>query len=302
MSQIEVTSPLPVSLSFATPAEIDKLSHEATEATDHPQGDAIRGQVEYYFSDKNLPTDRHLLGKCGGTQNLPVKIKSICGWGKMRQYKPFTAVVEALKLSKKLEVLPDNTIRRRIPYIGPTVLDHRQEDVEAYLDNEPRAEVTLREEKPREPSRLTYLPAPDKPPKQRHQPPKEYRKALFDKKMTGFEEYYADAPVTPAEFQEEQEIYASDIDFPNRIEIAIQRYQARRKFKQEHQQLFEAWMHFGGIETGPRQFTGKITPEDLEGKDAFEKARILATHFVGDDKDDDSKWAVDFVAVAKGFL
>lgn len=108
---------------------------------DHPEGNAIRKQVrsklhalfhldatdmkqvEFYFSDGNLANDVYLLGKCGGRENIPVSLKSICGFPKMRKYKPFTKVVAALKRSYFLEVVDGKKIRRRLPLRGPTIND-----------------------------------------------------------------------------------------------------------------------------------------------------------------------------------
>lgn len=61
-------------------------------------------------------------------------------------------------------------------------------------------------------------------------------------------------------------------------------------------------MDFGGIESGPNQFTGGFSKEDIEDKDAGEVAAIKAQHFVRQDVLDEAKWKVDFEGVAKGFL
>lgn len=79
-------------------------------------------QVEYYFSDENLPSDKYLLGKTEGEKNLPVSIKNICGFPKMRRYKPYRSVVESLKKSALLEVVDDKYIKRKTPLtLQPTV-------------------------------------------------------------------------------------------------------------------------------------------------------------------------------------
>jgi len=89
---------------------------------EHPEGDAIREQVEYYFSDENLPHDAYLLGLTGGHQNLPVSVSRICGFKKMRQYKPPTLVRASLKKSTFIEFTDPKHIRRRVPLsIAPTV-------------------------------------------------------------------------------------------------------------------------------------------------------------------------------------
>ena len=114
---------------------------QPTGQAEHEDGDAIRRQVrgyeqvevdgrlltdfqvEFYFSDENLPSDAHLLMKTGGHQNLPVSIKHICGFAKMRKYKPYRAVVESLKKSHTLEVVDNKYIVRTVPLtIAPTVV------------------------------------------------------------------------------------------------------------------------------------------------------------------------------------
>ncbi|KAI9754829.1 MAG: hypothetical protein M1815_005400 [Lichina confinis] len=77
--------------------------------------DEIRKQVEFYFSDSNLPADKFLLGQVGGTANNSVKIKLLHSFKRMRRFQPFEAVVAALKESKMLEVIDDESVRRKVP-------------------------------------------------------------------------------------------------------------------------------------------------------------------------------------------
>ena len=69
-----------------------------------------------------------------------------------------------------------------------------------------------------------------------------------------------------------------------------------------YSQVFNKWMKFGGVDSAPRQFTGRLTQEEMEGKDAGEIARMMATHQVDWDREDEEQWAVDFEGVAKAFL
>ena len=87
--------------------------------------------MEFYFSDENLPTDKHLLQCCGGRENLPVSISRIRGFQRMRQYKPKTLVTAALRLSAFLEVSADGkTIKRKVPLTGKNILDPDYFDAE----------------------------------------------------------------------------------------------------------------------------------------------------------------------------
>lgn len=125
----------------------------------------------------------------------------------------------------------------------------------------------------------------------------------MQKKPTGFEEYWTDAPVTPEVYAVEQDLYDSEISFRSRIETALSRYSRKRKFHQNTALIFNKFMKYGGINSGQKQFNG-LDPKDLEGRDAATIAAITATHAVSDDivMDDDDKWVVDFEGVAKGFL
>ncbi|EON61075.1 hypothetical protein W97_00286 [Coniosporium apollinis CBS 100218] len=264
----------------------------ATEEPDHPKGDEIRRQVEYYFSDENLPTDGHLLDLCGGSANIPVSIRHISGFKKMRQYKPFTLVVAALKKSAFLDVTEDKKVKRKIPFRGKTILEELSDSDSDYEDV---VKTQLKE------ARADYKVGKAAEALK----PKRETNAVMTKgmlKATGFEEYWTDAPVTPAEFAEEENMYDRDVPFTQRIQIAIQRYKQKRKFHQEYLNAFNSLMKFGGVEAGQKQFTGRMDAEYLEDKDAADIALMLATHFVNGDKDDETMWAVDFTGVVKGYF
>ncbi|KAK7538262.1 Argonaute siRNA chaperone complex subunit Arb1-domain-containing protein, partial [Phyllosticta citribraziliensis] len=256
----------------------------------HPLTNDIIRQVEYYFSDENLPTDPHLLGKCGGRENRPVSIRSICGFKKMRQYKPFSQVVESLKKSAFLDVLPDKTVRRKIPLQCKTVLDpdfNQESDTEAA----PQVSETLKAANSEAKTQ----------PKAQTQPQQQPKARGWDK-AHGFEEFFADAPVTPADYKEELSMYDPATDFRLRTEIAIQRFRSRRNMHEKYSAVFARFMKYGGIDSSPRQFTGKLSDQDFEDRDPADKALMLATYTIDLDKDDPNAWPVDFEGVAKGFL
>ncbi|KAL9629055.1 MAG: hypothetical protein Q9164_007039 [Protoblastenia rupestris] len=87
--------------------------------TSLPESDdpaAIRKQVEFYFSDSNLLTDKFLFTKMEGHENVPVPIDVIHSFKRMRHFQPRSAVVTALKESKVLHLVnDDNDIQRREP-------------------------------------------------------------------------------------------------------------------------------------------------------------------------------------------
>ena len=94
----------------------DNIKSDLTtgQVTDDPH--QIRKQVEFYFSDSNLPMDKFLLEKTGGSENNAVPIETLHSFKRMRRFQPLSAVVDALKESDFLEVVNDDTaVRRRNP-------------------------------------------------------------------------------------------------------------------------------------------------------------------------------------------
>ena len=251
----------------------------------HEKPEEIIRQVEYYFSDENLPNDAHLLAKTGGDGNGPVKIGHILSFRKMRSYKPKSAVVEALRQSTLLEITADGKyIKRKSPLtIKPTVTPKLNDD---------EAEIERRED---------FLAAN----------PHLTKNML---KATGFERNYKEPSLTPDELTKQKELYDPE-EHPiyERIETAIQRWRAKRKLHSATLKVFEKWMIYGGIESGQRQFTGGLTQEELEDMDASDIAKQTANNFVAEevkdavddfayDPTEEPTWAVDFEGTAKGFL
>lgn len=77
--------------------------------------DKVKKQVEFYFSDSNLQTDKFLF-KIYEANDGWVELKTILTFGRMRQYRPEERAIAALKTSDKL-VLSANEemIRRKDP-------------------------------------------------------------------------------------------------------------------------------------------------------------------------------------------
>ncbi|KAL5116155.1 hypothetical protein ACEQ8H_005931 [Pleosporales sp. CAS-2024a] len=88
----------------------------------------IRNQVEFYFSTHNLVTDEHLFSELGGPLNRPVSIKHIADFKRMRRFRPYSAIVSALRESKDLVVVDDGeyngtgkeAVKRKEPITVPT--------------------------------------------------------------------------------------------------------------------------------------------------------------------------------------
>jgi len=75
----------------------------------------IRRQVEFYFSESNLPIDKFLLEETGGPENKPFPLKTLHNFKRMRHFQPFSAVVEAVKGSDFLEVNDQDEVYRKQP-------------------------------------------------------------------------------------------------------------------------------------------------------------------------------------------
>ncbi|KAL8673946.1 MAG: hypothetical protein Q9168_001641 [Polycauliona sp. 1 TL-2023] len=120
---------------------------------------------------------------------------------------------------------------------------------------------------------------------------------------TGFEEFYVDAPLTPAEHEVEQELYDPELAFSQRIEVAIQRYCARRNMDSDKKDVFDKYLSSGGISAGPKQFSGGLDANAMSDMNAADIALMKATHFVDIDKHGGEEvFEVDFEGCAKAFF
>ncbi|EGP83801.1 uncharacterized protein MYCGRDRAFT_25695, partial [Zymoseptoria tritici IPO323] len=88
----------------------------------------IRRQVEFYFSDSNLPCDAFLLAETGGHANKPIPIKTIHNFKRMRHFQPFSAVVDAIKGSDFLEVNDKDEVFRKEPLDSKFTDDPKEND------------------------------------------------------------------------------------------------------------------------------------------------------------------------------
>ena len=75
-----------------------------------------RQQVEFYFSDSNLHSDKFLFTHIEGSKNNPVPIDVIHKFKRMQRFQPRSAIISALKESSTLDVVnDDNDIQRKVP-------------------------------------------------------------------------------------------------------------------------------------------------------------------------------------------
>ncbi|CAK7205397.1 hypothetical protein SEUCBS139899_008168 [Sporothrix eucalyptigena] len=128
---------------------------------------------------------------------------------------------------------------------------------------------------------------------------------------TGFEEYYAEPPLTIDEFEEEMDLYHASLNFDERIETCIQRYRARRRLDNERSNIFNRYLKLGGVDCAPRMFNGAAGFEESETMTKDDVRALTATDVVPRAASKNSKhyaadnaefWTVDFVGVTSGFL
>ncbi|KAF3909809.1 hypothetical protein ABW21_db0202097 [Orbilia brochopaga] len=135
---------------------------------------------------------------------------------------------------------------------------------------------------------------------------------------SGFEANFVEAPLTPDEFSKDKELYDLHKGVAERIEVAVQRYKAKRKFTDIRHRLLEAYLFLGGINTGAKMFGG-VDNKFVNDHDAEDIAKFKATDYVpdklhriggpklqeideDDDNDEDGDYAIDFNYVVRGFL
>lgn len=213
----------------------------------HPDTSQILRQVEFYFSDENLPYDSHLLSFAGSTGDGWVSLNRILGFTKMRKYKPKPNVKAALRQSTFLEVGEKlKYVRRKTPLDGPPQVSPKESEETGVAKN--------LIEKP-------WL-----------------SKGML--KPTGFEEGFTEAPLKPEEYAREQQLFDPDEAFTIRMEYAVSRYMSKRKMHQGTLNVFSKFLTFGGFDGSPRQFTGGFDEKDLEDYTKDEIMRMKVSGWV----------------------
>lgn len=102
---------------------------------------AIRAQVEFYFSDQNLATDKHMFMEMGAHKNEPIPIKHISTFKRMAHFEPYSAIVEALRESEDLVVVDDGryaglgneAVKRKVP-IQTHLLEYEKDGKEPSVE------------------------------------------------------------------------------------------------------------------------------------------------------------------------
>lgn len=96
-------------------------------------------QVEFYFSDSNLLVDKFLFSKVEGPANIPVPVSIVHSFKRMRHFQPLSAIVEALKESKVLNLVDnDSCVQRKVP-LPKSVQDKPMHEIEKVYEDEAMA-------------------------------------------------------------------------------------------------------------------------------------------------------------------
>lgn len=120
---------------------------------------------------------------------------------------------------------------------------------------------------------------------------------------TGFEDFFADTPLTPEQYAQDKELYDSNFPFVDRILTAIARFQRTRKLTPERNDILHKYLAYGGVDIGPNAFQGN---QDTAGMDKTTIMQVRTNASITEEKRDidseTSNWAVDFLGCIKGFL
>ncbi|KAK5103448.1 hypothetical protein LTS08_002863 [Lithohypha guttulata] len=135
-------------------------------------------------------------------------------------------------------------------------------------------------------------------------------------KPTGMEEFYADAPLTAAEYAEQKALYDTGLvvhrpgfvaDENSRLLTAIQRFERTRKLTPERRDIFYKWLHYGSIKIGPNVGGGGQNLKEMDkGETAIALSQVSVSSELRDALDSigtsQAKYVVDFMGCVRGFL
>lgn len=124
---------------------------------------------------------------------------------------------------------------------------------------------------------------------------------------TGMETFFADAPMTPAEHAECQQLYHQDNPFLDRVLTAVERFEQTRKLNPERRDAFYKWLHYGGIKIGTNPFSSGHDEENMDKAEiAAIKSKVRIPDAVREALEsadiDDPTYVVDFLGCTRGFL
>ncbi|OAL47652.1 hypothetical protein IQ07DRAFT_633969 [Pyrenochaeta sp. DS3sAY3a] len=118
-------------------------------------------QIRFYFSIRNLCYDWHLFNLLGGPDNIPVPLKHIADFNRMKQFQPYSAIVDAVREMDDFILVEDGdraglgneAIKLKVPIVAPAPnpnADHPRTlegiffRMKADLTNDPSASVYIK--------------------------------------------------------------------------------------------------------------------------------------------------------------
>ncbi|CCG83011.1 Lupus La protein [Taphrina deformans PYCC 5710] len=102
----------------------------------------IRKQVEFYFSDSNLTTDKFLYTMISENEGW-ADLRSVANFKRMRRFQPYTAVVEAMRTSTELDVDESGEKIRRKTELKPFTATNGPVARSVYVKNLPEETKTM---------------------------------------------------------------------------------------------------------------------------------------------------------------
>ncbi|KAJ5312409.1 hypothetical protein N7508_003239 [Penicillium antarcticum] len=115
---------------------------------------------------------------------------------------------------------------------------------------------------------------------------------------TGFERFFADAPLTPDEFQEIKKIYDPALPFHMRYDEAIKRFLYKRRLEPRRRHLFLKYLQYGGVNTNQKY--GQGASQEL--KEMTKDEGMEARNFTRVSPEWATKENIAFDTVLKGYL
>ncbi|CAI7569161.1 unnamed protein product [Penicillium glandicola] len=114
-----------------------------------------------------------------------------------------------------------------------------------------------------------------------------------DNAPSGFEPFYADAPITPKEFEENKTIYDP------RIDEGIKRFLFKRRLDPYRRKVFLKYLQYGGVSVGPKHSQG-VTPSELKEMTKEEAMQARSTTAIFPKMG--NPYPISFTDVATGYL
>jgi len=118
------------------------------------------------------------------------------------------------------------------------------------------------------------------------------------KRVTGFEEYFCDGPLTLAHHNSEKDIYSTKRDPAERMQSCIAKWkEVRNLIDDDREHIFVAYLNCGGLSTGESKFGSRMAMyQSAETDEEFRKKHCVEL------KEVVTEGEIDFLYVVRLFL